>query len=166
MPDKTWTKRRGNDSVIFQEAKAKLLIEVTDGDYEAHYEFDKKSFLELMRKIGVIFDNYYHSTFERIVAEGKWEQFVAALPSAGVTQFVSIPTDWDDDYEAPEPKLEDLPICVVCGSRKKMIIYGMLAGPVDENIYHVGGCLLGPDSPGYFCPKCDAEEDLSQTEQE
>jgi hypothetical protein len=99
MPNKTWTKRRGNDSVIFQSEKATLKIEVTDGDYEAHYEFDKKSFLELMRTIGVLFDNDYHSTYERIVEEGKWEQFVSALPTSGAVQMVWMPTDWEEEFK-------------------------------------------------------------------
>ena len=97
MSEKNWSKARGNDIVVFQVEKANLKIEVTDGDYEAHYEFDKKLFLELMRKIGVLFDNYYRSSFDRIVAEGKWEEFVSALPSAGATKFVWTPTNWDED---------------------------------------------------------------------
>jgi hypothetical protein len=97
MPkEQTWTKKHGNDIVIFKAEGKTLSIEVTDGSYEAHYAMDKTKFLQLMRKIGVLFDNEFRSTFDRIIEEKKFDEFMKLLPKSKTVVFVWTETNWDD----------------------------------------------------------------------
>ena len=65
---------------------------------------------------------------------------------------------------------KDLPLCKTCGTKLRKIIYGLVAGPLDRNVYVIGGCLMGDEMPEFACPKCDADgynfEVFNQIEQE
>ena len=51
------------------------------------------------------------------------------------------------------------PHCATCGEVKKQAVYGMTAGPLDEERYQTMGCLLGEVNPEWVCRKCDIEND-------
>ena len=88
MPAQKWMWKCRRDSVVFQAEKQQLDIEVTDGNYEAHYSMDKPKFKELVNACGVLFDNDYKSTMERVKAEGQFENFVDSVRTSGTVQFV------------------------------------------------------------------------------
>lgn len=50
-----------------------------------------------------------------------------------------------------------LPDCPVCFHRLKWFAYGMMASPPDEDLYIMGGCVIGPDQPDIGCSNCGWE---------
>lgn len=70
----------------------------------------------------------------------------------------------DDNFEDLEDQDEDLPftdaqrpVCGKCGELKKKAIYGMPAGPMDEDRYAIMGCLIDMDRPmpQWVCTNCE-----------
>ena len=56
-----------------------------------------------------------------------------------------------------------LPECHLCFHRLKWFAYGMMASPPDEDLYIMGGCMIGPGQPDLGCSNCGwegREEDL------
>jgi endo-alpha-1,4-polygalactosaminidase (GH114 family) len=88
MPAQSWTWECCSFSVIFSAAKGQLEIEVTDGEYEAHYRMDKSQFKVLVNACDELFDNDFMSTMQRVKKAGKFEDFVHSLPKSGTVQAV------------------------------------------------------------------------------
>lgn len=53
--------------------------------------------------------------------------------------------------------LEPQPTCGVCGALKKKAIYGMPAGPMDEERYVIMGCMIDFNKPmrTWICTNCE-----------
>ena len=62
-----------------------------------------------------------------------------------------------DDRAFATSKLgeEIYPHCFACGEVKKKAIYGMPAGPLDEDRYEMMGCVIGESNPAWICPSCE-----------
>jgi hypothetical protein len=88
MPAQEWTWKCCSFSVIFRAVKQQLKIEVTDGDYEAHYSMVKTQFKQQVNALGVLFDNDFKSTLHQVKAQGKLEDFVHGLPKSETLEFV------------------------------------------------------------------------------
>ncbi|MEY4321050.1 MAG: hypothetical protein RLZZ471_991 [Actinomycetota bacterium] len=88
MPAHKWTCKCCTFTVIFKSEKQQLEIEVTDGDYEAHYSMVKTQFKEQVNALGVLFDNDFKSTLEQVKVQGKFEDFVHGLPKSNTLEFV------------------------------------------------------------------------------
>ena len=54
--------------------------------------------------------------------------------------------------------LEKRPVCETCGALMKKAIYGMPAGPMDEDRYAIMGCVIGEGPlPEWICDTCEDE---------
>jgi hypothetical protein len=56
--------------------------------------------------------------------------------------------------------LPQLSYCPNCKSKLKDILYGLIAEPVDEEKYVIGGCDISEDAPTKKCSSCDWEGGL------
>ena len=63
----------------------------------------------------------------------------------------------DDDDDEPD----DIKYCPICGSELIPIVYGMpgpeMLNKAERGEIYLGGCVVTPDDPKYYCDACDRE---------
>ena len=141
---------------LFKDDKVYKYVQVSYCDDYAGRWYSYKTTIDKI-EVGdiVLVDRNGYECEGTVEAIDYYTRDTAPYPVEKTKDIIEVLEEFEDDDE------DDIKYCPICGSELIPIVYGM-PGPemlkkAERGEIYLGGCLITPDDPKYYCDDCDKE---------